>query len=996
MDQLWLEAPAPAVRLWTDTGGLRWRLNRAALEWSLDVGLSDAAWAELAPRLNADLQRGPNGWLQLGPHRIRWTAIGLAPGHLAWLAPDEVASARAGSAAAALAEKFELAQEFGRLGLFERDLRSGAGRWDKHMFRLFGIDPVLGSPPFAVATERVHPDDRDRVQAQHRQFIAAAGRYENRYRLLLPGGSVRDIHSLVETRAVEDGKPTLMIGVLFDDTESSNRVRVQQAMSAHLGRALELAGVSVWRIDLAQQRADYNPTGWRLLGLPEREGGLPLDELRAAIHPEDVERVLSPASVAPETEISDVMARHRHADGTWRHLLTRRAAERDAQGRVIALSGVSLDQTAEAAERERAQALRRSGELVADAAGVGLWGNDLHTGQVEWNAQMLRIHGLPEGGDAPGLGRWLGRLTHPGDRRTLARRRREVLARHERGFEMDLRIVRPDGEVRWVVCRSTHEVRAGRPFLVGIHLDVTERRATAAELARQQERLAMATGAAGLGVWERGLGGEITYWDAQMYRLRGLQPDDPRPMDEIGRAILGAAQHQRLAERARRSVATGEPYEHEFRCVWPDGSERWIVSFGAVRRDPQGRPQGMVGVNIDVTQRRRADEALRERDAAERASRTKSEFLARMSHELRTPLNAVLGFAQIIEHDGSRSLSPQQLERVSRIRTAGQHLLSLIEDVLDLSAVEAGTLPIAREPVSIDAAIEEVRQWIVPVAERHGVTLHAAPTRAWVAGDPRRVRQVLANLLTNAIKYNRPGGNVWVQCGAGEPGRCVVTVRDDGRGLTAQQREHLFEPFNRLGAESEGVEGVGLGLVVVRRLVETMGGAVRVDSAPGRGTAMYVDMPASAPGQGGEEPPPQDEDTAFRPADEELTILYIEDNPVNVLLVEELVALREHMRLTSAPDGLGGVRKAVAERPDVVLIDMQLPDIDGYEVLRRLRKLPAMVDSRLIALSANAMPDDVERALAAGFDDYWTMPIDFTRFLEGLDRLARLRSRAVA
>jgi CheY-like chemotaxis protein/nitrogen-specific signal transduction histidine kinase len=402
----------------------------------------------------------------------------------------------------------------------------------------------------------------------------------------------------------------------------------------------------------------------------------------------------------------------------------------------------------------------------------------------------------------------------------------------------------------------------------------------------------------------------------------------------------------------------------------------------------------MIGVNFDVTQRRHAEQALRERDAAERSSRAKSEFLARMSHELRTPLNAVLGFTQLIEHDGARLLTPQHLERISRIRTAGQHLLSLIEDMLDLSAVEAGKLPLAADPVALDEVIDDVWPWVLPLAERGRIALHRGVVGAWVSGDARRLRQVLANLLTNAVKYNRPGGNVWLEFVPIDGERCELTVRDDGRGLSDEQREHLFEPFNRLGAEQEGVEGVGLGLVVVRRLVEAMGGSIDVSSVLGRGTAMRLtlraataprtasDDSAAAGSAGGGGPP--------------LDILYIEDNPVNVLLVEELVALRPNMVLRSAGDGEAGVRAALADPPDVVLVDMQLPDFDGYEVLRRLRRADSLGDARVLALSANAMPEEVARARAAGFDDYWTKPLDFTRFLDGLDAIARARGLATA
>jgi CheY-like chemotaxis protein/nitrogen-specific signal transduction histidine kinase len=399
-----------------------------------------------------------------------------------------------------------------------------------------------------------------------------------------------------------------------------------------------------------------------------------------------------------------------------------------------------------------------------------------------------------------------------------------------------------------------------------------------------------------------------------------------------------------------------------------------------------------VGLNWDVTQRKRAEAALRDMEAAERASHAKSEFLARMSHELRTPLNAILGFAQLLEHDGADGLDGVQRERLARMRSAGMHLLSLIEDVLDLAAVEAGSLPVTLQPTALDDTVDEVRQWLATMADEQRVGLQVQPSGATLLVDPRRLRQIVANLVTNAIKYNRPGGQVWVSaCRTGLDGAAgwELSVRDNGRGLSEAQQAHLFEPFNRLGAEREGIEGRGIGLSTVRQLVQLMGGRVQVHSRPAQGSDFRVWLPAAP---GADQADPADGGAAMaRPADAApMRLLYIEDNPVNALVVRELVALCPQVELRCAVNGRQGMALALDERPDLVLVDLQLPDIDGYEVLRQLRA--ADPQATVVALSANALPDEMARARAAGFDDYWTKPIDFEQFLGGLDRLATARA----
>jgi len=988
---IWRDAPCAALELSRDAEGPHWQLNRAAVEWSLDAHLGSADWRALADRMLRDGAPAGQGRAQVGACMLHFRSVALPTGWLLWLTPEVPAAAARDGEAHAAAEKLALMQGFDRIGFVERDVRTGRGWWDKHVYRIAGFEPGLEPPSFEQALQRVHPDDRDKLQCHHRQSIRQAGRYETRYRLLLPDGRQRDLQSLTEVRLGADGAPARMLGVIIDDTESADRVRAQQAVNAQLARALELAKVLVWRIDLQQGRIHFNDVGDGFADVqPE---GTRLEEMRSRVHPEDLpvaERAIARAIAG--TDVVDSETRVRNQAGDYRHLLTRRVAERDAQGRVVALTGVSLDQTDRITERERAQALAQRIQLVADAAGVGIWTIE-NPGQggaerVVWNTQMFLIYGLPEGPPAPPVREWMGERVHAEDRARVAAERQRARASGRSSFETSFRVVRPDGALRWVVCRSHREERDGRTVLHGIHLDVTQQHALGQALQLQEQRLRLATQIAGVGIWERDIGSGTVVWEEQMYRLRGLTPDDPRAPREIDEQIVPA---ESLAERRRliqRHLEDSAPYAYEFQVRWPDGSLHWLASTGCAVRDEQGQPRRMVGLNWDVTQRRLAEAALRDVEAAERASRAKSEFLARMSHELRTPLNAMLGFAQLLEHDVGDRLEAPQLERLARIRSAGTHLLALIDEVLDLSAVEAGALPVALQPVDLDRILDEVRQWVAPMAAEREVTLRAADGGARVLADERRLRQILANLLTNAIKYNRRGGRVTTVSRRllvdGVPG-WELSVRDTGRGLSAEQQAHLYEPFNRLGAEREGIEGRGIGLMTVHHLVRLMGGRLQLRSRSGEGCDFLVWLPAAPPAESPSAPATGTAQDAA-PWAAPLSMLYIEDNAVNVMVVQEMVTLRPNITLHVAADGRSGVDAALARRPDLVLVDMQLPDMDGLEVLRRLRAQGS--DSRLVALSANAMPEAVARARACGFDDYWTKPIDIGGFLASLDRLA--------
>ncbi|MBC7993553.1 MAG: PAS domain-containing protein [Rhizobacter sp.] len=990
MDQLWLSAPGLALRLWPG-GAPGWQLNPAGAAWSAPRNFAASDWDALAAGLRDALATGAaSGRASLGlpTMELGWTAVPLPEGWLIWLEAD-TETAQPGCPEARLA----LVQEFGRIAVWEYEFASGSHHWDGHMYRLMGFDPAEGEPSSELALQHVHPEDRTTLLADYSRFAQAPGRYETRYRLMMPSGQVKHIYAWCEVKSGADGRPERMTGVLIDDTESANRLRASEASAAQWVRGVDMAAVALWRLDLIKQRGSFSDWGYRMLGL-DLGSDLTVAELRELIHPDDREAVLRAAEEAMASDrVIDVEARYRHANGSYRNLYSRRVAERDEQGQVIALSGVTIDMTDVSDERERAQAFAQRIDRVTNAAGVGIWSVDTETRAIEWNEQMYRLYGLSRDQPPPNNDVWLNQLVHPQDRE-IARNHRPIVGTGPQGLHAEFRIVRPNGAVRWVASWSRREVLGGRDLAFGVNLDITNLQRAQTELRQTQERARLATESAGIGTWERDLRSGRAKWDAQMYRLRGLPVGPETPPDDMRYTAYHPDDLERINRNKARAGLEGDTYENEFRVILPDASIRWLATRGLVKRDAHGDPERMLGVTWDITERRSAEQAMRDKAAAEQSSQAKSQFLARMSHELRTPLNAVLGFAQLLGNDPVDAPSASQRQRVDRIHSAGLHLLALIDDVLDLATIESDALPLANEAVSLQASLDDVLQWTQLQATQAGVRMHAQPMPGWVRADPRRVRQILSNLLSNAIKYNRPQGEVWVSAQQGvHQGQPAWTlcVRDSGRGLAPEQQAQLFQPFNRLGAERGVIQGTGIGLAIVHHLVRLMGGEVAVSSEPGKGSEFRVTLPAEVAPQASDHAPL----SGFHPelyepkTAERLSVLYIEDNPVNVLLVQELMAMRRDVRLSVAVDGLSGVAMACETLPHVVLVDMQLPDIDGFEVLRRLRAEPSLARSSFVALSANAMPEDVNRALQAGFDDYWTKPIDFHAFLRALTALVQ-------
>ncbi len=487
--------------------------------------------------------------------------------------------------------------------------------------------------------------------------------------------------------------------------------------------------------------------------------------------------------------------------------------------------------------------------------------------------------------------------------------------------------------------------------------------------------------------------GIISDVNQQMVALTGCTRDEM-----IGAPFKNYFTDQKRAETGiKRVLREGKVTNYELTAIARDGTQTDVSYNATLFYDRDRNLKGVFAAARDVTERKQIERTLHENNvelesakaAAEKANLAKSDFLSSMSHELRTPLNGVLGFAQLME-SATPPPSPAQQRSISQILKGGWYLLRLINEILDLAMIESGKVTISSEPMSLADVLLDCNVLIEPQAQSRGIGLvfPSFDQPLYIHADLTRVKQVMINLLSNAIKYNRPGGVVTVRYERSGADKVRILVADSGNGLTPSQLGQLFQPFNRLGQEDSTEEGTGIGLVVTKQLVELMQGAIGVTSEPGIGTEFWVEFPmASAPAFTEATETVNFTEVSAAPAatGKQRTLLYVEDNPANMELVEQLIARRSDLKLLTAINGHLGIVMARACQPDVILMDINLPGLSGIGALKVLLNDPATANIPVIALSANAVPRDIERGMEAGFFRYLTKPIKVVEFMDALD-----------
>lgn len=767
--------------------------------------------------------------------------------------------------------------------------------------------------------------------------------------------------------ALRDGLLLWLMPHATGDPVGGDRLALLQAF----GRI----GLYVRELDTG--RARWDRAMFELTGLDPAAGAPNWDEfLQRCVHPEDRAMLAAHSEQALAAGArGDVHYRIVRPDGAVRLMHSLYDFRAAGVGRGPRTLGVLVDDSEAGRRLQEGERSRRTLERALELSGVSVWHLDLARERVRFNTVGFDVvHMVP---DAEGVPlQTLRESVHPDDLGAVIAAA-DAAQRGDGVVDVVARYRTSGGRWRRLLTRRVAERdETGRTIgLLGVSLDLTEREAERAQAELLAEQSGIVAQAMGAGFWRRDGGSQAVLWDAAMYRLYARDPARAPPtMHEwVDEYVLPAAR-----EAARQTLQSDiDAWAPTTLMTVPvradDGTERWVRAWTR-RLDRDGQRYAM-GMHLDVTEQQRHEAVQREAERAARASREKSAFMALMSHRLRTPLNAVLGFAQVMAQDLAEPLSARQRERLARIDAAGSELLAMIDDVFEVAGLDADALPPSRVPVPLQAVVTQLREAVEPLARQRGVRLAMpeVPAGLQVATDRRLLGQALLHLVAHAVRRNDRGG--WVELDL-HPGaeHCRLELRDGGPLLTPRQRELLFDS-PALPSPAAGTGDALVGLDLVRQALERLGAQLHWLHPDASDSGLVVLLPRPAGGAAASAP------RAF-------TLLCVEDNPVNLMLVQELVAMRPAIRFFCAEDGQTGLAIAAAERPDVVLLDLHLPDIDGLEVLARLRADPALAGCRVIALSANALPEDIRAARAEGFDDYWTKPIDFDQFLAGLDALA--------
>lgn len=532
-----------------------------------------------------------------------------------------------------------------------------------------------------------------------------------------------------------------------------------------------------------------------------------------------------------------------------------------------------------------------------------------------------------------------------------------------------------------------------------LSFDITERKMTEAAIENSNKALDAAQNIAKIGSWERDLSSQTLAWSEEHYRIFGLIPGEQEVTTELFLSLVHPADREKVGQLSPSIASKITPhFSVDFRIIRPDGTERFIHGEGEAVYNSQGTPVSMRGTSQDITERKRAEEALDiARREAEFANKAKSEFLSSMSHELRTPMNAILGYAQLLLQTTKEPLRGRQIKQVNQILVSGQHLLKIINDILDLSKIESGHVALDLTYVDTIDTVKECIDLINSLAERHGIEvkpLRMNGTDIVVKADRTRLKQAVLNLLSNAIKYNERGGSVQISIKSTDNEKVRISVEDTGTGIPLERQIDIFEPFSRLGAEQKGIEGTGIGLTITKQLIELMDGEIGFFSTFGQGSTFWLELPASSHLENQETEQFLSHDSLQHISDTLApaiyTLLYIEDDPSNLHLMEEVIDNVANLNLLTATSAEDGLEIARSEHPDIIIMDINLPGMSGLDAMFFLQSHSETQNIPVIALSAAAMPYDIEKGEKVGFYNYLTKPFNIEEVLTNINEALEL------
>lgn len=847
-------------------------------------------------------------------------------------------------------------------------------------------------------------------------------------------GNLYWVESTIVPVLDDNGKPCQYISARTDVTDSTLN-------NDRFSRSQKFANIGTWDWNILTGDLYWSEQIASLFGYQQTVPDTTYENFLAAVHPDDRQQVIDAVNNCVEKgDDYDIEHRVVWQDGSIHWLHESGDVVRDLQGEPLHMLGVVRDITkrkhAQLAQKQTAQRLTEAQEI----AHMGNWNWNAATGKVFWSDEIYRIFGYQPGEFEPSYDRFLATI-HPEDLERFRVSVKTALANADK-LSIDHRIILPDGNIRWVHEETEIIVdKNGEPvFLQGVIQDITERRYTE-ELQKGRNQILeevildkplesiLETMILHAEQMQPAMFGSVLLLDdSGQHLLLASAPHLPDFYNEAINGIqigMGVGSCGTTAFSGKATIVDNirtHPYWKDFLnlAAQADLAACWslpIISstgdvlgtFAMYYKEPREPDKQTLALATELTkfaaiaieQTRSRQKLIAAKEEAERANRAKSEFLSSMSHELRTPLNAIIGFSQLLKMP-EEPLNEQQTQSIDEIHQAGQHLLDLINDILDLARIEAGNLKLSIENVLLAETMADCLKMTASMAKQRDIDItlslgnchlgleELAQSKLQVKADKIRLKQVLINLLTNAVKYNNTHGNVSISCNLIDDTKLRICVTDTGPGIDKSQQSKLFKPFHRLGAENTDIEGTGIGLVITKNIIENMDGQIGFDSTPGTGSTFWIEIPlAEQAAQKAIDTVNYGEDISPGDSITRRKVLYIEDNPSNILLVSHLFKHRPHIALIDATDPVSGMDLAFKENPDLILLDINLPGVNGFEVLKELKQHDVTMNTPVFAISANAMAQDIKNGEAAGFDKYITKPIDTVTLLTTIDEILK-------
>lgn len=850
----------------------------------------------------------------------------------------------------------------------------------------------------------------------------------------------------------DKGKPYKYVSARTD-------VTAMREGQERLDRSQTFANIGTWDWNIITDEVYWSDRTWPLFGYEKETTDTTYDNFLAAVHPDDRQQVIDAVNNCVEQGVHyDIEHRVVWQDGTIHWVQESGDATRNKEGKALHMLGVVRDidarKLAEIALADRGQQLVEAQSL----AHIGNWQADIGSGELIWSDEIYRIFGYEPASLEPSVEAFHAAV-HPDDRALV--KDSEAKAQITGHHDVVHRIVRPDGTVRHVHELAEVELDStGRLLRMrGTVQDVTDRVEMEQALHKQKQLLDMlhksttevvATGDTRVAMnsmldtlleltgSEYGFTGEVLFDDEgkpylKTHALTNIAWDEKTKLlydeslekgfkfynlDTLFGSVLTSGKsvisNNPITDSRAGGLPDGHPEMRSFLGVPVYYGDEMVGMYGIANRkngyDKEVREflrpfDTTYGVMINSKRLLQAEEInknelIKAKEDAENANRAKSQFLSSMSHELRTPMNAIMGFSQLLQFDKNPPLSSQQLGNANEIMSAAEHLMELINGVLDLARIEVGHISLSIDKVEICGVVTDAILLVTALAEKRNIEIclqlenenitydDLLKRNYTVRADYTRLKQAILNLLSNAVKYNKENGKITINCRLEDNGFIRISVTDSGKGLDKEQQKQLFVAFNRLGAEHSDIEGTGIGLVITKNIIELMGGNIGLESELGKGSTFWLELPPDdgSNGQSSLELNKNKEQLL-----DELgtglghSVLYIEDNPANLRLVSQLLGRIPNLRMWSAHEPLLGLELAKEHKPDLILLDINLPGMNGYEVLKQLRQNSETSDIPVIAISANAMPKDIEKGMQAGFENYITKPVDVHALLKAVD-----------